>query len=76
LDNRRAENLLNFYTNELSSAHKTALENIRDDALFNSFLLADAVSYCNSNPIGDYCRTRELESNSRVINYNSDWLEL
>ncbi|WP_044837027.1 hypothetical protein [Thalassomonas viridans] len=76
MDHRRADNLLNYYATELSSAHKTTLEEIRQNALFNSFILADSVSYCNRNPIGDYCRDRELETRGRVTAYDRKWLEL
>ncbi|MCV2885690.1 internalin [Aestuariibacter sp. AA17] len=76
MDNRRADNLLNYYANELDANHKNKLESIRDDSLFNSFLLADAVSYCKRNPIGSYCRNRELASNNSIITYDRQWLEL
>ena len=71
-----ADNLLNYYATEFSSEHKTSLEAIRQNALFNSFILADSVSYCNRNPIGDYCRDRELETQGRVTGYDRKWLEL
>ncbi len=76
MDNRRADNLINYYGSELSSEHRSALESIRDDALFNSFMLADAVSYCQRNPIGEYCRDRELSINSTINKYDRAWLEL
>ncbi|WP_274053821.1 internalin [Thalassomonas haliotis] len=76
MDNRRADNLLNYYATEITDEQKAALESIRQNALFNSFILADSVSYCKRNPIGDYCRTRELETNDRVTGYDRKWLEL
>ncbi|CAM3700242.1 MULTISPECIES: hypothetical protein [Pseudoalteromonas] len=76
LDNRRADNLLNYYASELNNSHRTALETIRDNALFNSFILADAVDYCKRNPIGNYCRDRELQTRGRVHQYDRKWLEL
>ena len=76
MDNRRADNLLSYYASDLPSEHRAALETIRDEALFNSFILADAVSYCNRNPIGDHCHTRELDTKSRVNTYDRQRLEL
>jgi len=76
MDNRRSDNLLNYYANDLSSEHRLALEDIRDNSLFNSFMLADSVSYCNRNPIGDYCRNRETDTNVRISHYERKWLEL
>lgn len=76
LDNRRAANLLSYYASELSSSHRAILETIRDDAQFNSFILADAVAYCKQNPIGPYCRTRELQTLNAVRSYDRNNLEL
>ncbi|WP_257325133.1 internalin [Pseudoalteromonas rhizosphaerae] len=76
LDNRRADNVLNYYASELSNSHRTALETIRDNSLFNSFILADAVDYCKRNSIGNYCRDRELQTRGRVHQYDRKWLEL
>ncbi|MFC3033641.1 internalin [Pseudoalteromonas fenneropenaei] len=76
MDNRRADNLINYYGSELNSAQRSALEQIRDNAQFNSFILADAVAYCKRNPIGNYCRDRELQTQSRVNQYERHWLEL
>jgi hypothetical protein len=76
LDNRRADNLINYYASELTSEHRQALEDIRDNALFNSFILADSVGYCNQNPIGPYCRDREIATRGRLTNYDRKWLEL
>ncbi|KAA1155799.1 internalin [Pseudoalteromonas fuliginea] len=76
LDNRRADNVLNYYASELNNSHRTALETIRDNSLFNSFILADAVDFCKRNPIGNYCRDRELQTRGRVHQYDRKWLEL
>ncbi len=76
MDNRRADNLLNYYASELGADHRVALEDIRDNAIFNSFILADSVDYCKANPIGDYCRNREIETFSRLTQYDRKWLEI
>ncbi|WMN61951.1 internalin (plasmid) [Pseudoalteromonas xiamenensis] len=76
LDNRRADNLINYYGSELNNQQRSAIEQIRDNALFNSFILADAVAYCKRNPIGSYCRTREVDTQSRLNQYDKKWLEL
>jgi hypothetical protein len=76
MDHRRADNLLNYYATELSSADRSALETLRSDALLNSFLYADSVSYCNDNPIGSFCRAREIEVDGYISNYDRTLLEL
>lgn len=76
MDNRRADNLLNYYAANMTTAKRALVENIRDSALFNSFILADAVAYCKRNPIGSYCRTRELQTNGQVTAYDRSQLEL
>ncbi|MCJ8272959.1 MAG: internalin [Psychrosphaera sp.] len=76
MDNRRADNLLNYYAADLSTADRNAIEDLRENALFNSFILADAVAYCNRNPIGSYCRTREVQTQGNVSAYDRNLLEL
>ena len=76
MDNRRADNLLSYYASELAPEQRHALLDIRDNALFNSFILADSVGYCNDNPIGAYCRDRELATKTRLSDYDRSWLDL
>jgi hypothetical protein len=76
MDHRRADNLLNYYSGELPTAKRSALEQLRGDALLNSFLLADSVGYCNDNPIGSFCRDREVQANTYLGAYDRNLLEL
>ena len=76
MDNRRAVNMLNYYAADMSTSQRNAIEDIRDDALFNSFILADSVAYCKRNPIGDYCRTRQTQTDGNVSTYDRNLLEL
>ena len=76
MDNRRADNLLSYYASELAPDQRNALQDIRDNALFNSFILADSVGYCDDNPIGPFCRERELATKTRLSDYDRSWLDL
>jgi hypothetical protein len=76
MDNRRADNLLSYYASELAPDQRNALQDIRDNALFNSFILADSVGYCDDNPIGPFCRDRELATKTRLSDYDRSWLDL
>ena len=76
MDHRRADNILNYYAADMSSADRVALEQLRDAALFNSFIAADAVAYCNRNPIGSYCRNREQQTYGDITTYDRNRLEL
>jgi hypothetical protein len=76
LDSRRAANLVNYYAAELPASQQNALADIRDDAQANAILWAAAVGYCDDNPFGSYCRARELETQSYVVSYDRQLLEL
>lgn len=76
LDHRRADNLLNYYSANLSSADRTALEALREGAILNSVLWANAYDYCQNNPIGDYCHHREIETRGFLHQYDRNLLEL
>ena len=76
LDHRRADNLLNYYSANLSDSDRNALEALREGALLNSILWANAYQYCQNNPLGDYCRNREIETRGYLHNYDRNLLEL
>jgi hypothetical protein len=76
LDSRRASGLLNYYGAQLTSSQRTALEGIKNNALFNASLYAESVQYCKDNPFGDYCRDRELEVSTYVYSYDRNLLEI
>ena len=76
LDHRRADNLLNYYGTELTAAQRDALSAIRHNALTNAGLWASAVGYCNENPFGNYCRDREVETQTYVVAYDRQLLEI
>ncbi|MBU2706926.1 hypothetical protein KCM76_13105 [Zooshikella marina] len=72
LDKRRAENILNYYSATLNSEDKATIKDIEIKARFNAYSYASAVSYCQKNPLGSYCREREQMINASSIRTYDD----
>ena len=76
LDQRRAENMLSYYSASLSSTQKAAVEAIVQDAKYNSFIYDDAVRFCKRNPLGTACRDRKVSADALLRSYDKSNLEL
>ncbi|MEM9103390.1 MAG: hypothetical protein AAGB12_13825, partial [Pseudomonadota bacterium] len=76
LNKRRAENILAYYSGELSDAEKQTMRDIVSNARYNAFVYADAVAFCDRNPVGNFCAEAENTARSNIRPYDKSSLNL